>query len=109
MNYNEAIAAFSELIASRPNSPYTPFALEGRAIANYSIRQYDQTLADYKVILEKYPLAENAEVALKGLQETLAVQERSEEFGQYLQSFKQQNPQAGELKALEYEAAKNLY
>uniref|UniRef100_UPI004048932F tetratricopeptide repeat protein n=1 Tax=Algoriphagus sp. TaxID=1872435 RepID=UPI004048932F len=109
LNYNEAIAAFSELFASRPNSPYTPFALEGRAIANYSIRQYDQTLADYKVILEKYPLAENAEVALKGLQETLAVQERSEEFGQYLQSFKQQNPQAGELKALEYEAAKNLY
>lgn len=109
MNYQEAIAAFSELIAKRPNSPYIPFALEGRAIANYSMRQYDQTLADYKVILEKYPLAENAEVALKGLQETLAVQERSEEFGQYLQSFKQQNPEAGELQALEYEAAKNLY
>ena len=109
LNYKEAIAAFSELIGTRPNSPYIPFALEGRAIANYSIRQYDQTLADYQFILEKYPLAENAEVALKGLQETLAVQERSEEFGKYLQLFKQQNPQAGELQALEYEAAKNLY
>jgi TolA-binding protein len=86
-----------------------PFALEGRAVANYSLQRYSQTIADYKSILEDHPLAENSETALKGLQETLAVQEKSEEFGEYLESFKKANPDAGSVQTLEYEAAKNLY
>jgi TolA-binding protein len=86
-----------------------PFALEGRAVANYSLQRYSQTIADYKSILEDHPLAENSEMALKGLQETLAVQEKSEEFGDYLESFKKANPDAGSVQTLEYEAAKNLY
>jgi tetratricopeptide (TPR) repeat protein len=109
LKYEEAITAFSELISTRSNSPFLPFALEGRAIANYSLQRYSQTIADYKVILEEYPLAENSEAALKGLQETLAVQEKSEEFGEYLQSYKKANPEAGSVQTLEYAAAKNLY
>ena len=109
MRYEEAITAFSELISTRSNSPFMPFALEGRAVANYSLQRYSQTIADYKVILEDHPLAENSEAALKGLQETLAVQEKSEEFGEYLQSYKKANPDAGSVQSLEYEAAKNLY
>ncbi len=109
LKYEEAITAFSELISTRSNSPFLPFALEGRAVANYSLQRYSQTIADYKVILEEYPLAENSEAALKGLQETLAVQEKSEEFGEYLQSYKKANPEAGSIQTLEYAAAKNLY
>jgi tetratricopeptide (TPR) repeat protein len=109
LKYEEAISAFSELINTRSNSPFLPSALEGRAVANYSLQRYSQTIADYKVILEDHPLAENSEAALKGLQETLAVQEKSEEFGEYLQSYKKANPDAGSVQTLEYEAAKNLY
>jgi tetratricopeptide (TPR) repeat protein len=109
LKYEEAITAFSELINTRSNSPFLPFALEGRAVANYSLQRYSQTIADYKLILEEYPLAENSESALKGLQETLAVQEKSEEFGEYLQSYKKANPEAGSVQTLEYAAAKNLY
>jgi tetratricopeptide (TPR) repeat protein len=109
LKYEEAITAFSELINTRSNSPFLPFALEGRAVANYSLQRYSQTIADYKVILEEYPLAENSEAALKGLQEALAVQEKSEEFGEYLQSYKKSNPDAGSVQTLEYAAAKNLY
>lgn len=109
LKYEDAITAFSELISTRSNSPFLPFALEGRAVANYSLQRYSQTIADYKVILEEYPLAENSEAALKGLQETLAVQEKSEEFGEYLQSYKKANPEAGSVQTLEYAAAKNLY
>ena len=109
LKYEEAITAFSELINTRSNSPFLPYALEGRAVANYSLQRYSQTIADYKSILEDHPLAENSETALKGLQETLAVQEKSEEFGEYLESFKKANPDAGSVQTLEYEAAKNLY
>ncbi|MBM3425555.1 MAG: tetratricopeptide repeat protein, partial [Bacteroidetes bacterium] len=109
LKYEEAITAFSELINTRPNSPFLPYALEGRAVSNYSLQRYSQTKADYKIILEQHPLSENAETALKGLQETLAVQEKSEEFGEYLQTYKKTNPESGSVQTLEYAAAKNLY
>ncbi len=109
LKYEAAATAFSELIQTRPNSPFLPYALEGRAVANYSLQRYSQTIADYKLILEEHPLAENSEAALKGLQETLAVQEKSDEFGEYLQTYKKANPESGSLQTLEYEAAKNLY
>ena len=59
--------------------------------------------------MEEYPSAENAEAALKGLQEALAVQDKAEEFGAYLQNYKNKNPNAGSVQTLEYESAKSLY
>ena len=109
LRYEEAITAFSELIRERPNSPFLPYALEGRAVANYSLQRFGQTQADYKKILEEHPLAENSEAALKGLQEALAVQDKAEEFGEYLQNYKNTNPNTGSVQSLEYESAKSLY
>ena len=109
LRYEEAITAFSELIRERPNSPFLPYALEGRAVANYSLQRFSQTQADYKKILEEHPLADNSEAALKGLQEALAVQDKAEEFGVYLQNYKNTNPNAGSVQTLEYESAKSLY
>lgn len=107
--YTEASRGFTELISGRPNSPFVPFALEGRAVANFSLQNYDQTISDYKNILDNHPNAENSETALKGLQETLALQGRSGEFGDYLEGYKGSNPSSGSVQALEYEAAKSLY
>jgi tetratricopeptide (TPR) repeat protein len=107
--YAEASKGFSQLISTRSNSPFLPFALEGRAVANFSLRNYDQTINDYKTILEKYATASNAENALKGLQEALALQGRSSEFGEYLEEYKGSNPASGSVQALEFEAAKSLY
>ncbi|MDA1269393.1 MAG: tetratricopeptide repeat protein [Bacteroidetes bacterium] len=109
LRYEEAITAFSELIRERPNSPFLPYALEGRAVANYSLQRFSQTQADYIKILEEHPLAENSEAALKGLQEALVVQEKAEEFWEYLQNYKNTDPNAGSVQILEYETAKNLY
>ena len=109
LRYPEAVTAFSELIANKPNSPFLPFALEGRAVANFSRQRYAETVSDYKLILDSHPTSTNAETALKGLQEALALQENSEEFGEYLQAYKKANPDAGTVQALEYESAKNLY
>jgi TolA-binding protein len=59
--------------------------------------------------LEKHPNAQNSENALKGLQETLTLQGRSEEFGAYLTKYKTSNPGSGNLQSLEFESAKSLY
>ncbi len=109
VKYREASSAFSQLISGRPNSPFVPFALEGRAVANFSQQNYDQTIADYKAILDNHPTAQNSETALKGLQETLALQGRSAEFGDYLAKYKSASPGGGNVQSLEYEAAKSLY
>lgn len=107
--YLEASKSFTDLISKRPNSPFLPFALEGRAIANFSLQNYEQTILDYKTILGKYASATNAENALKGLQEALSLQGRSTEFGDYLEVFKGSNPTSGNIQALEFAAAKARY
>lgn len=109
VRYAEASRAFSDLITGRPNSPFVPFALEGRAVANFSMQRYDQTIDDYKAILDNHPNAQNAETALKGLQETLALQGRSAEFGDYVAKYKSKNPGSGNVQGLEFESAKSLY
>lgn len=108
-NYAEASDGFTRLIGTRPSSPFIPFALEGRAIANFSMQNYNATIEDYKRILDNHPNASNAEAALVGLQETLALQNRSGEFGQYLSKYRGSNPDSKSVQSLEYEAAKNLY
>lgn len=109
VRYAEASRAFSDLITGRPNSPFVPYALEGRAVANFSMQRYDQTIADYKAIIDNHPNAQNSETALKGLQETLALQGRSAEFGDYLARYKSSNPGSGNVQTLEFESAKSLY
>ncbi|MFD2201283.1 tetratricopeptide repeat protein [Shivajiella indica] len=109
MRYAEASDGFSRLISSRPNSPFVPFALEGRAVANFSQQNYNATIEDYKRILERHPNSSNAEAALVGLQEALAIQGRSAEFSQYLSGYRNANPDNRSLQNLEYESAKSLY
>ncbi|MCE7054561.1 tetratricopeptide repeat protein [Algoriphagus sp. AGSA1] len=108
-SYQAASVSFSDLLSTRPNSPFVPYALEGRAVANFSLQNYDQTVKDYSAILNNHPNSENAETALKGLQETLALQGRSGEFSDYLTQYKGANPSNGSVQSLEFEAAKGTY
>ncbi|WP_339876736.1 tetratricopeptide repeat protein [uncultured Algoriphagus sp.] len=108
-SYQAASVSFSDLLSSKPNSPFVPYALEGRAVANFSLQNYDQTVKDYSTILNNHPNAENAETALKGLQETLALQGRSGEFSDYLTKYKGANPSNGSVQSLEFEAAKGTF
>lgn len=109
MNYAEARDGFTRLINTRPNSPFIPFALEGRAVANFSLQNYNATIDDYKRILENHPNSNNAQAALVGLQESLALQGRSAEFSQYASRYRSANPDNRSLQNLEFESAKSLY
>lgn len=108
-SYQAASVSFSDLLNTKPNSPFVPYALEGRAVANFSLQNYDQTVEDYSSILNNHPNSENSETALKGLQETLALQGRSGEFSDYLTKYKGANPSNGSVQSLEFEAAKGTY
>src|SRR5690554_2410888 len=102
--YADAKAGFTQLINTKQNSPFVPFALEGRAIANYSLKNYDETINDYRRILDAYPNSGNADAALVGLQETLSLQGRSGEFSKYLSDYKKSNPDNASLQNIEFEA-----
>lgn len=107
--YAEARDGFSRLISSKPNSPFIPFALEGRAVANFSLQNYNATIDDYKRILQNHPNSSNAEAALIGLQEALALQGRSSEFSQLSARYRSANPDNKSVQNLEFEAAKSLF
>jgi len=108
-SYQAASVSFSDLLNTKPNSPFVPYALEGRAVANFSLQNYEQTIKDYSTILNNHPNSENSETALKGLQETLALQGRSGEFSDYLTKYKGANPSNGSVQSLEFEAAKGTF
>lgn len=107
--YTEARNGFTQLLNSKPNSPFVPFALEGRAVANYSLKNYNETINDYKTLLANHPNSSNANAALVGLQETLALQGRSGEFSQHLTAYRNANPDNSSLQSIEFEAAKSLF
>lgn len=107
--YEPAVTGFSTLIKSKPQSSFIPYALQRRALANANLGKYDRTIEDYKRVLLEFSTHPVANGALMGLQEALTTQGKSDEFGQYLATYKKANPENQALENIEYEAAKNLY
>lgn len=107
--YAQAVAGFSQLIDHQKQSPFIPYALTKRAIANFNLQQYPKTEADYKTVLNEYVTHKTANGALLGLQEVLSLQNRSDEFAPYLANYKKTNPENSGLVSVEFETAKNLY
>ncbi|MCY7353163.1 MAG: tetratricopeptide repeat protein [Cytophagaceae bacterium] len=108
-NYQVAMRQFSRLIQEKAKSQLVPAAFLRRAIAYTNLKQYDEAISDYRVILSKYSNTKSAEPALLGLQDVLNTVGRPEEFATELEKYKQQNPGEGSLEKIEFETAKNLY
>ena len=107
--YQSAINGFSQLINGYGKSSLVPVAHTKRAIAYYNQQNYQATIDDYKLVLDRYINHESANDALIGLQEALNQVGRSSEFDTYLARYKQANPENESLANIEYESAKNLY
>jgi TolA-binding protein len=80
-----------------------------RAASHFNLKQFDQTIADYGTVVQRFPNHPAAEQALVPLQEALNAANRSGEFQNYLTRFKSANPDNKSLEGLEYETAKNFY
>jgi tetratricopeptide (TPR) repeat protein len=105
----EALQGFNRLQQAQPNSPFIPYALRSKAIAFFNLQEYEQAAQSYKQLLNEYSSHQTANSALIGLQEVLALQNKSDEFDQYLARYKEANPSDKALESVEYEAAKTLY
>lgn len=108
-DYSRAIQGFTFLIDQQPQSPFIPYALINRAISYGNLQQPDQSIRDYKTVIDNYPRHESANNALLGLQTALTNADRSGEFSEYLERYKSLNPERTDLSNIEFDAAKNLY
>jgi len=107
--YADAIQRFSLLISEQPNSPFVPYAYVNRAISYYNLKELDKSIKDYVIVIEEFPRHPIANSALLGLQETLTLTNRAEEFATYLDSYKKSNPDDKDLLNVEFDASKALY
>lgn len=108
-DYDKAIESYSRLISEKPRSRYVPFTYERRAVAYFNKQQYEKTVADYAKLINQYPRHPNIENALIGLQESLTLVGRANDFDVILEDFKAKNPQISGLEKVEFETIKNLY
>jgi len=108
-NYPSAVSNYTVLISSSPLSRFVPYAYSRRAAANYNLKNYGQTADDYIAVVEKFPAHPAGADVLLPLQEALRLAGRNDEFEKYLAVFKQANPDAKGVEAVEYESAKNHY
>ena len=108
-NYPAAIDGLNELVREGTGTPFLPYAYMRRAASHFNLKQFDQTIADYGTVVQRFPNHPAAEQALVPLQEALNAANRSGEFQNYLTRFKNANPDNKSLEGLEYETAKNFY
>ncbi|MBW8050655.1 MAG: tetratricopeptide repeat protein [Cytophagales bacterium] len=105
----DAITGFSRLIKVKPGSPFVPYALLKRGIAQENLQKYDKAIADYKKIIEDHATHKVAHDAITSLQQALTSAGKSENFDETLAKFKEANPNSEALESIEFETAKALY
>lgn len=109
-NYRLAIQTFTRIIDNLKQSPFMPYAYEGRAQAYFNLEDYDKVKGDYITILNDYmSSARVANSALLGLQNTLNLQGNVIEFPQWLKKYQNAYPDDDQIENIEFEAAKSLY
>jgi TolA-binding protein len=108
-NYEAASSGFTRLISQQPQSHFVPYAYLRRALSNYNLKNYSNTIADYKHILNNFISHQVANSALLGLQEVLAIEGQSGQMEPFLASYKKANPDSKDIRSIEFESAKNLY
>ncbi|MFN7491423.1 MAG: tetratricopeptide repeat protein [Cyclobacteriaceae bacterium] len=108
-NYAPAVVNYSKLLQEHPTSRFAPYAYTKRAASNYNLKDYNKTATDYITVLTQYPTHPGTKDVLLPLQEALNLAGRSDEFDKYLAAYRQGNPDAKGIEAVEFESAKNQY
>jgi tetratricopeptide (TPR) repeat protein len=108
-NYAPAISGFTLVINSKNKTGIYPYALQKRALANYNIQKFNESINDYKIILKDFASHPIANSALLGIKEALTAVGKPEEFSTYLTSYKTSNPDSKAIESIEFDAASTLY
>jgi len=108
-NYQSAAAGYTQLIQGSPTSRFVPFAHVRRAAARFNLKDYQGTADDYLFVMKNFPGHPATDDILLPLQESLGLAGRSSEFDGMLKQYKEANPDAKGIEAVEFESARNLY
>jgi len=107
--YGDARDGYTFLIDSKPTSRFVPFAKVRRAASNFNLKAYSLTADDYISVIKDFPGHPAGDDILLPLQEALELAGRGSEFDQYLQLYREQNPDARGIETVEFERAKSYY
>ena len=107
--YANARDGYTMMIDSKPASRFIPFAKVRRAASNFNLKAYSLTADDYISVIKDFPGHPAGDDILLPLQEALELAGRGAEFEQYLQLYREQNPDAKGIETVEFERAKSYY
>lgn len=107
-NEKQAISSYQIFLSKYPTSPLVPFALLNQGIAYDNAGNAQACIANYQKILDHYARHKTANSALLGLQDKYA-DGQFEQFNQYLELYKQANPNSEALENIEFETARSKY
>ena len=107
-NFQIAIAEFSEFKASHPTSQFLPHVLLNQAVAFDNVNNGNESIKNYKAILDRFPRHQVANSALLGLQDKYNAGEFAD-FAAYLEKYKTANPNSEALENIEYESARSNF
>lgn len=100
---------YSQLINNYPESQLVPFSYIRRALCFYNLNQNEGARRDYDFILQNYISHEVANSALLGMQELIKRGVDIPDFDNYMNAYREANPDDGSLEVVAFEAAKNKY
>lgn len=104
-----AVRTYSQLIADHPNSEQVPDALFKRGMAYGILGQNNQAIADYKAILDRFPMHPNAAEAINSLQEMNDRGVPVPDFERYKQAYIRNNPESNTSIQLDFKSARVPY
>ncbi len=107
--FEKAISGFSQLIETEELSPFIPYAYLNRGISYTNLNKPENSIKDYRKILDEYPSHKTAIDAITGLQEALHSTGRDDEYESDKQKFALANPESNALITLDFEGARNQY
>ena len=107
--FENAVDEFTLLINDYPKSKLVPDALVKRGVGHYNLQSYDQSIADYQRVLDDFMTHRVANSALLGLQEVASASGSDVNVDNYIERYRQANPNDASLENIEFEAAKSRY
>ncbi len=107
--FAKASDMFSQVINEYPESPLLPICYSKRALCAFNLNKNNEAKNDYEYVLDNFISTPVANDALLGLQELIKRGVTVKKFDDYMEAFRQANPNDGSLEVIAFESAKNKY
>lgn len=108
-SFDKAAEMHTQLITNYPESSLIPYSLSKRASCYFNLNQDQLAKDDYEYILNNHIKSAVANSALLGLQELIKRGVEVPEFDNYMDLFREANPDDLSLEVVTFETAKNKY